>query len=125
MESLNKRIASVLIEKAKTKRQAQMEMEREQKPKEDPKVKLLDHLYECLSDEDCKGAMECLHKLTSSLKLEDEVSFDMPESEEGDEEHESEEGEPQERSIKEPPTHMQRDREDVRDREDNGDHEFR
>jgi hypothetical protein len=82
MESLNKRIAAVLIKKSDTKkRKAQMDMDKMQmeKKKVDPKIKLLDHMYEALADEDVSSALDCLYKLTSQLHLEDEVSFDIPE----------------------------------------------
>lgn len=88
MESLNKRIAAVLIKKSDTKkRKAQMDIDKMQMEKHvDPKIKILDHMYESLSDQDCDAALECLYKLTTQLKLADDVSFDIPEEHE---EHDS------------------------------------
>ena len=111
MESLQKRIANVLVSNAKTKkRKAQMDMEK-QVPKVDPKVKILDKCYEALSDEDCASALDCLYKLTTNLHLADDVSFDIPEDhdEEGDDDKHgfSEEGDHEFRS------HRDKDEEDT------------
>lgn len=77
--SLSKRIANVLIERKVSKRKAQMEEEKAYTPKVDPKVKVLDQIYECINDEETSQCLEHLYKLTNLLHLGDEVSFDLPE----------------------------------------------
>jgi hypothetical protein len=103
MESFNKRVAAVLIKRTETKkRKAQMDMQKMQEEKKvDPKIKILDHMYETLSDEDCSSALDCLYKLTSQLHLEDEVSFDIPEDHDEHSEHDdsSDEGDHEFRNV--------------------------
>jgi len=85
MESLQKRIASVLTQRSEQKRKAQFDAKKREEPKVDPSAKMLDQIYEALSDDDSSSALDTLYKLTNHLKLADDVSFDVPEEHKEDE----------------------------------------
>lgn len=74
MKPLTKRVAEVLNQKKTRKAQEQQMLGM---PEKDPRVELLDHLYENLSDEDTEQALNTLYKLTSAMDLQDDVAFEV------------------------------------------------
>lgn len=129
--NLSKRIAQALTEANRNKRRAQKEesgmdgpppREHEQK---DPKVKILDELYDCVQNQDCDKASSLIGKLTKALHLEEEVAFEVQDEEEDEPmEHEdkpSKHHPPFGRHHKEESEEEEPSMED----EDIGDHEYR
>ncbi len=119
MSELLKNIVRDLGTVKVSKRVAQKHQE-EMAPKKDPNIAHLNAIYEALSNSDEEEAFKGLMSLTKSLKLEDEVSYDVSDEDEDPSSLDEHDKAPEADHGDE--SHLE---DAAFDDQDNGDHEFR